>query len=102
MTEPELIKLMTKWKDEMKGLVSDYTTLVTKLDSAVQIVESSEKKWWVVYKAHITVGLTIIGVILLVLVLSFVMKVTNTCSVNINTNDQGFAVQSCKADHSKK
>lgn len=98
MTEAKLIELMKEWKNEMKALIGDYQELVAKLNAAVGIVEESKKKWWVVYKTHITVAVIVVGFLIALFTTSFIMKSNNLCIVNVGSDGKSFVLQSCPAE----
>lgn len=102
MTTKEILDLVLKLTEENKKIAGDYKTAMSKLDKAVKKVEESEKKLLVVYKTPIAIGLTLLFVLISLVVTLFVMRLTDTCLVNLSKKDTAIAVKSCKELGSEK
>ena len=96
MTEPEVVALVKEWKDEIKGLVGDYNTMLGKLDKAVSIVEASEKKWWVVHKNLVTLGVTVGILLIFIIGVGITMAHTPLCVVNVSGDTKTADITSCR------
>lgn len=96
MTEREVVDLVKEWKDELKGLVGDYNKMLSQLDTAVSIVESSKKKWWVVHKNLITFVVALFAILVFIIGIGMTMSYTNLCVVNVSGDARTANITSCK------
>ncbi|MBI2410752.1 MAG: hypothetical protein HYV32_02585 [Candidatus Kerfeldbacteria bacterium] len=84
--EKELIELMKEWKDEVKGIATDYNTAIATLDE-------NNKKWWVVYKPFI---ITIISFFFLIFGFIIVSKTTQWCELTMSFPNGVVASSRCE------
>ncbi len=91
LSERELVELMSRWKDEMVGLVRDYQISVRSIEKAVDNLEKQEKQWYVVYRPLIITA----GALLVLVILVMLMQHTNVCQISYNPETVGFEIQRC-------
>ena len=77
----KLISTLEGWKDEIKDVVVDYNKDTKTLEAAMKVVESQQKKWWVVYRPYILVFAAFIIGIVVVIVLTRDPKFCGTVTV---------------------
>jgi t-SNARE complex subunit (syntaxin) len=96
--EQQLLKLVEKFHKEVVDFGDKFAESVKPLNAALQKVEASEKKWWVVHKTLITIIATLLTILLLVVGIGLTMKYTNLCVVNIGSSSdaQSAELTSCK------
>lgn len=84
--EKEIVGLMKEWKDEIKGIVSDYKT-------AIETLNQNNKKWFVVYRPFIVGGISFALIVIAFIITS---KTTQWCELSISFSSGISASSECR------
>lgn len=94
----DVAKLMEKQVDKMMQVAGDYKTAINASRTAVDKLESYQKKPWVVYKKYVVAGIAIVA---LVAAFTIYRVFSHDCSASFQSSIISFKVQERGCDVSK-